>query len=497
MALYNEENMRALFGGYRVGTAEDLDSPEYLRIVRTRRRQLGQMTIALDTETAKRRIPDSVYQISRKYDGEFTMLIYKDGPEGTECCIVNPGKTVRAGAPFMAEAAKLLKKAGVKFALFGGEFYVRRTDEHKKKDGKTTRVHDIVRIGRKPTSDEELGQLCFAAFNIYDLDGTDLSMTYDHALEKMRELFKGGDRVHPVDTVSGENAKAVLKQFQEWAIDQGEEGVVARSETAGMFKVKPRHNIDLAVIGFTESTDDREGMLHDMLLAAVRDDGTFQIVSRVGGGFSDDQRREILIKLKVRVVESDFHEVNSARVAYQMVEPGLVIELQCLDMVSMTSRGNPIDKMVLDWNVDEARWEGLRRLPLCSIISPQFVRFRDDKTADKDDVRISQLTDIVNIPDIDRVAEEIKLPTSEIIKRSAALKTLRGAQMVRKIVAWKTNKDEASKDFPAYVLQLTDFSPNRKDPLQYEMRVSSSKKQILEFFAEWEMKYFKKGWEVQ
>ena len=490
MPLYNEENMRALFGGYRVGTAEDLDSPDYLRIVRTRRRQLGQMTVALDTETAKRRIPDSTYQISRKYDGEFTMLIYKDG----ECCIVNPGKTVRAGAPFMAEAAELLKKAGVKFALFGGEFYVRRTEEHKKRDGKATRVHDIVRIGRKPTSDEELNQLCFAAFNIYDLDGQDLSMTYDHALEKMRELFKGGDRVHAVDTVSGDNSKAVLKQFYEWVDEQGEEGVVARSETAGMFKVKPKHSLDLAVMGFTESTDDREGMLHDMLLAVVREDGTYQIVSRVGGGFSDEQRREFLTKLKERVVESDFHEVNSARVAYQMVEPGLVIELQCLDIVSMTSRGNPIDKMVLAWNADEARWEGLRRLPLASIISPQFVRFRDDKKADKDDVRLSQLTDIVNIPDIDRVAEEIKLPISEIIKRSVATKTLRGGQMVRKIIAWKTNKEDASKDFPAYVIQLTDFSENRKDPLQYEMRVSSSQEQILGFFEEWETKYFKKGW---
>jgi len=118
----------------------------------------------------------------------------------------------------------------------------------------------------------------------------------------------------------------------------------------------------------------------------------------------------------------------------------------------MTSRGNPIDKMVLEWNADEARWEGLRRLPLCSIISPQFVRFREDKQAQKDDVRLAQLTDIVEIPDVNRVAEEIVLPESKIIKRAVALKELRGATMVRKIVLWKTNKDDASKDFPAFVI---------------------------------------------
>jgi len=95
------------------------------------------------------------------------------------------------------------------------------------------------------------------------------------------------------------------------------------------------------------------------------------------------------------------------------------------------------------------------------------------------------------------VAEEIVLPESKIIKRAVALKELRGATMVRKIVLWKTNKDETSKDFPAFVMQLTDFSPNRKDPLKYDMRVSSSKQQLLGYFAEWETRYFVGGWKVQ
>jgi len=53
--LYNEENMRALLGPYRIGTVDDLNEDGLLRIVRMRRRQLGQMTMALDTESAKRR----------------------------------------------------------------------------------------------------------------------------------------------------------------------------------------------------------------------------------------------------------------------------------------------------------------------------------------------------------------------------------------------------------------------------------------------------------
>ena len=98
---------------------------------------------------------------------------------------------------------------------------------------------------------------------------------------------------------------------------------------------------------------------------------------------------------------------------------------------------------------------------------------------------------------MNRVAEEIILPESKIIKRAVALKQSRGATMVRKIVLWKTNKEDASKDFPAFVIQLTDFSPNRKDPLKYDMRVSSSQKQLEGYFADWEKKYFVGGWKVQ
>ena len=137
--------------------------------------------MALDTQSAKRRIPDGPYQISQKYDGEFAMLIYRDG----EACIINPGKTVRAGAPFLKEAVERLQKAGVKSALLGGEFYVQRTDEFKKMDGKATRVHDIVRIGRKPENEDQLAQLGFACFNIYDLDGQDMSMDYDGVMTKL------------------------------------------------------------------------------------------------------------------------------------------------------------------------------------------------------------------------------------------------------------------------------------------------------------------------
>jgi len=353
------------------------------------------MTVALDPSGAKRRIPDGQYHISRKVDGEFTCLIWRNG----EICTLNPGGTLRTGAPFLKEAADCLK--GVKSALIGGELYVQRTDDER------ARVHDVVRIARKPANAAEVGQLAFAVFDIYELDGKDLSVTYEDSLATIEKLFSGGELIHPVDTVAGENARAVLKQFKTWALDEGAEGVVARSPTAGMFKVKPRHSLDLAVVGFSEGLEDRAGMIHDLLCAVVRPTGRYQLVAKVGGGFSDKERLSLFKNLSKRVVESDFREVNSDRVAYQMIKPGLVVEIECLDLISRTSRDNT----------------SVRRLPLVSILSPQFIRLRDDKKSSPEDSGIDQLGDIVDIPDIDRVAKEVALPKAKIIARAVATKT--------------------------------------------------------------------------
>jgi len=485
-SLLDKDKLNQLIGDYYVGKAADcIKDPDILRQVRMRRRQLGRMMMALDRDKAKYRIPAGDYFISRKIDGEFTCLVYKNG----EAFTVNPGGTVRMGAEFHKRAAKHLKNAGVKSALIGGELYVNRPD------GKRPWVHDVVRVARKPEDQEAVDSLGFGIFNIYDLDGRDYSMHYADAINKVQEIFGEDGLVHSVETIVGDE-KEIFKKFAEWVDGEDAEGVVVRSDSAGVFKIKPRHTLDLAVVGFTEGIDDRAGMLHSMLLAVIRKDGSFQIISRVGGGFSDDQRIEILKLLNPQVVESEYAEVNSDRVAYQMIKPGLVIEISCLDIISRTSHGSTIDRMIIEWEESENHWVGVRRLPLCSIISPQFLRIRDDKTANADDVKMTQLSDITAIPDLERIADDLILPTSTVMERIVATKVLREATMVRKLLLWKTNKEEASRDHPAYVLHLTNYSPNRKEPLQHEIRVSSSEEQIRILFANWQEKYIVGGWSI-
>jgi hypothetical protein len=176
-----------------------------------------------------------------------------------------------------------------------------------------------------------------------------------------------------------------------------------------------------------------------------------------------------------------------------MVRPEWVVEISCLDVIAETTRGGPVNRMVLEWNGDG--YQVVRRMPLVAVISPQFIRRREDKSVSPEDVRIEQLTDLVEIPAADRDVRQLTLPKSEILEREVYTKELRGETMVRKFVLWKTNKETESDDFPAYVVHYTDFSPNRKTPLSREVRVSNSLEQVQSLRDNLREANIKKGWE--
>jgi hypothetical protein len=86
------------------------------------------------------------------------------------------------------------------------------------------------------------------------------------------------------------------------------------------------------------------------------------------------------------------------------------------------------------------------------------------------------------------------LPASEVLRRDVWTKQLKGQSAVRKLVMWQTNKACEASDFPAYVVHLTDYSPNRKTPLERAIRVSNSRGQIEELWQELAAAYVVKGW---
>ncbi len=479
----DKSQIQILMGEYGVASGISLKDSSILHRVREFRRSLSRRMMALDKKGIRKKIPSERYHASRKIDGEFTVLVLEED----ETFTINPYGTVRVGLPFMEEAKKRLQDSGAKRAMIAGELYYARSD-------KRPRVHDVVRIARKPEKKEDLELLRFAVFDIVEIDSPQPTGRYIDEWKTINDLFSGGRFVHPVDTKEVDGDDGVFNTFQKWVEEEGEEGLVARSDVGGMFKIKLRHTLDVAVVGFAEGTEDRQGMLHDALMAVMRDDGTFHILGRVGGGFTDEQRESFFSDFQDIAAESEYHEINADRVAYRMVRPECVFEISCLDLISENTRGRTMDRMVLNWNTERECYEIVRTMPLVSIISPIFIRIRDDKTTAPSDVGIKQITDLVDVPMADKNALDIVYPKSEVLERKVYTKVQKGGAMVRKLVLWKTNKETENEDFPAFVVYGTDFSPNRKVPLKRDIRVSNSKEQIETLMAGLEKKYFLKGW---
>jgi hypothetical protein len=494
MSLIHPDRMQTVLGRYAVGGPDCLVDPSLVSVAQDYRRQAQARMKPLDPKDIAKLPPAELggYHVSLKIDGEFNVLVYQDG----EAILVNPGGTVRAGLPEVERVAWHLHAAGVRRALVAGELFWERPD------GGRERVHDVVRVARNPQSDAELLDLHFAAFDLLDLDGP--------RSESPEQTYASLQTLH-LNTPPYYLAKSLPEiqwQFDHWT-RAGHEGIVIRSDTAGSFKVKPRHSIDAAVIGFTEDPE-TPGRMHDLLVALMRPDGTYQVLGRVGGGFSDQDRRDWCCDLKDWIVESDYVETNDG-VAYHMVWPQHVIEISVLDLISQSTRGQPILAACLDWksqvrdpNAQMSQvagcWYRLCKLPLVAMISPQFVCRREDKQPHLSaDLRLSQVADLVEVPLVDRDARDVQLPKSELLRRQAWTKTLKGQTMVRKLVMWQTNKATqvlagGPADFPAYVIAVTDYSPGRAESLQRDVRVSNSRAQIDELWNQLVKEKVVKGW---
>src|SRR5580698_1283121 len=177
--LLDPSRLQILFGSYGVGSAQSLADPFLPLKAQAYRRNLGSRMIALDKASMKEKLPACDYFVSRKIDGECTLLLIENG----QCVSVNPGGVVRAGLPFMDEAAELLGKSKHKQMLLAGELYVARTDRR-------PRVHDVSRVARQPESQADLENLRFAVFDIIDIDGKPVPAAYADTWKRIEATFK-------------------------------------------------------------------------------------------------------------------------------------------------------------------------------------------------------------------------------------------------------------------------------------------------------------------
>ena len=469
--------------GFLEGTSSLVDK-ETADCAASYKKEVSKKYISINPGQIDERLGGTVFYVSRKYDGELAIVFWN----GTDCFSINSGGTVRMGLPCLEDAAKCFKAAGLKSAVIAAELY-------KNEEKGRNRVFDV----KNCLGDEALhNELRLALFDIVSIDDDDSykNTFYKEIYDKLAGMCKGSGYVHPVRFETTGSREQVKEIFSKWVDEEGSEGLVVRSELPMVYKVKNRHNLDAAVIGFSEGTGDTKGQVRSLLLALMAEDGNLEVVGRCSGSAIEAERRKSLyLELLDMKAESDYTEIDSNHIAFHMIRPEMVIELSVNDIIFEGSSGRLFNPHL---EYKNGAYSRRGTVPGVSLISPVFSRFREDKKVNDVDIRRSQIDEINANPYEDAKTEDITLSKSELLKREVYKKTLGTKLMVQKFIIWKTNKEKAAgSEFPAYVFSYTNFSSDRADVLQNEVRVSDSEEQIFALLGEFVEKNVKKGWEKQ
>lgn len=437
------------------------------------KRNISNKFILVEGAKLKSRVEGEDFAVTRKIDGHLQIVFLRDG----EVFMLNSqGRQKASALPCLDRMGSQLKRAGEASATIAAELYMPR-------EGGRPRCGDVARA-LADTSQRQL--LSLAPFDIIDIDGTPWQAGhYKETWSRLAAMFTD-PLTRPVDMKTASTIDEVQAIYDEWVTGEGAEGLVIHSESSYIWKLKPRHTIDTAVIGYT--TGDQG--VRDLMMAARRDDGSFQMFALGSNGLDDGERQSLAQRLAQRHVESEYVLSDSRGIAYQMVIPGPVFELSVIELVA---RGND-DRIKMNPLLDydkERGWLFLGTVPGVSTFGMVFQRERTDKEPTAADIRISQLTDLCPFEEPEAAGATAK---SQMLERRVFKKEQKGKVMLHKFLLWKTNK-EATGRFPAYIVYHTDYSSSRKDPIKRDMLYSDSHEQILQLMEQEIADNVKKGWE--
>lgn len=400
-------------------------------------------------------LPPGPLFITPKVDGELWFAACTT--EGVS--LVSPTGRVLAGSlPLLDELSNGLGARAGAGALVAGELFALRR-------GARPRVGDV---GRALGSDGDPSALGFIAFDVVALAGDETppdAWSERHAL--LAEWLAGGKRAQSIKLEAGSSPADVRTRFETWVDGGKAEGLVVRSADGRIFKLKPSFELDCVVVGFTEREDD-SSQVRSLLLGLQRADGAYQVVGALGNVGSEADRATLHARLADSAVASDYRAVSGSGAMYRFVAPRVVLEVSCTDLQTEDSAGEPVRQWALSHG--EGGWSRVCRVAGASLVHPVLSRVREDKAASRPDIRVEQLSERVEIAELDRAAEATVLPASQVVRREVYTQETKGKLAVRKLLVWKTNKETVDPDFPAFVVHWTDYSSGRKKPLAREVR---------------------------
>jgi len=478
MPFYKTKSAKVL-GKAKIKT-DGITDPEILSMLQNYRRSVASAYSPVAPDDISDQIPKGEAYISKKIDGELWFLIQ----HGKDLALSNSkGKVIFGDFPILKEAKTSLKKSSG-LRIIAGELYVDNGD----KRTRASYLNKSMGGGAKA----KLDLLRFTAFDVLYAD--DKTFAMDEYIEKsdyLYSLFKGNKILTAIDTKIVNSSKDLLSQYEQWVTEENHEGMVVRSSSGRVFKIKPSFSIDAVIIGYTERSEDAT-QVRSVALALMNENGVYQFIGSCGNIGSDKDRKALMKNLKKNQVDSSWRVTSNTGAMYRFVKPTLVVEIKATDIQSEDSMANSIEKMKLTF--DESGWSAAGKSFAASLLHPVLLRTREDKEVNESDIRMTQLSDLCFI-NKSTSKKPVALPESEIIRREVYIKKVKDSMAVRKLVLFQTNKHKVDSDYPAFVLHWTDYSPSRKNPLSRQVRLAPTKKIAESQLESILLENIKAGWE--
>lgn len=422
-------------------------------------------------------LPPGELWLSPKIDGELAAVEFRGGSARA----VTRGGRALSESPLMSQLQAAAKRYGKSLCMIG-ELHCRAAE------GSRARVGDVTAAFGGNGALQE--RLAFSAFDLMDCGGDAVPPDHDARLAAIAAALDGLDRAECVPTVRTAERAEVEAAWKEWGESGNAEGLVARARDGRVFKIKPDISVDAVLLAFTTRCDEPT-QVRSVLLGLVRDDGTLQMIGGLGGVGGAKQREELLKALQELEVPSALRQPSSDGGIYRFIRPGMVVEVNCTDVQAEDSSGNPIQRWIMTF--DGGQWQGIGTAPGISLLHPQLVRVRSDKAATPEDAGFGQVTQRCAPPSHEPKSSSSAGTTVKMIMRRVWTKATKGKDAVRKILVWHTGRD-GSDGWPAWIVHFTDYSPDRKTPLERTFRTARSQDEALHVAERIIAENVKKGW---
>lgn len=411
--------------------------------------------------------------ITRKLDGEMRTVYF----DGKTTVMFTTGGREEKDFPCLEEVTAKMKAAGIKCAGFAAELNFIKTDKSR------SRVSDVIHA----LANEELhASLVLSPFDILFIDDSKWQAEhYEKTYEKLVEIF-GPDS--PVQMEKGKSSSDIARVYKKWVIKEKAEGLVVHTEQPVIWKIKPLHSIDAAVIGYTNC----ENGVRDLLFAVMEPSGFYRIFASGSNGLSNEQRKNLEQNLSALQVSSNLIYTDSQGTAFQMIKPEFVFEITATDFANTNCLNDSFKNFIAEYS-EEKGWQlkgkaaGVATYNLC------IERLREDKKCVEPDIAVHQIQDLCPFPCAQINKNDEKLSDSTIEERKVFYKQQGRRKYVKKFVLLKTNKEETQK-FSKYLLHFTDYSSSRAEKMKVSVWCSSDKTELQEKMETMIYKSIKKGW---